>query len=135
MASKSGVKILNFNEVLYHMKKLDLADKAVAAMTRKVLRVPFNKMRTDARRNLKNQGSMRAHDLYKGMSVSTKLSKRLNYFTIAFGGRAIKEKGADGKKRYKNPVNHFHLVNSGTVKRRHKNGKNVGAVGKGTSNA
>lgn len=134
MANNSGITITNFNQVLRHMTKLDLADKYILSGTRKALRIPFNKMRKDSRKNLKSQGSLRSGELYKGLSVRASLSKKLNYFTVVFGGKAPTKKTVDGKKSYTKTANHFHLVNSGTVKRRHKSGKNVGAVGKGKSN-
>lgn len=131
--AKEGFTITNFNQVVKHMMNLDLHDKLNLGKARKALRIPFNKMRKDSRTNLDSQKSNRKGDLRKGLSVSTKAYKSKGYFSVAFGGRAAKTRNSDGSRSYKKTANHFHLVNSGTVKRRHKSGKNVGAVGKATT--
>lgn len=142
MANETGIKITNFNEVIEHMKKLDLLHKDTMSKTRRALKIPFLAMKSAARKNLKAQGSMRNHALYRGLAVGSRLSKTKGYMTVAFGGKAATsydtvgktKSGRDKKRASKGSVNHFHLVNSGTSYRSHKKGKSVGAVGKGTSN-
>jgi hypothetical protein len=95
-----------------HIGKLDLTDRANVSKTRSVLRKPFAKMKSDAKKNLKSQGSVFTGNLERGLGVGSKVSKAKGYMSVAFGGRAKTVKNPDGSK--KKAMNHFHLVNSGT---------------------
>lgn len=129
--AENGIQITNFNQVVKHIKNLDLTDRKNLKDTRRVLKKPFLVMRRNSLSNLKTQGSIRSGNLYKGLSVGSSFKKSKGYFSIAFGART---KATLKGVRKKGAVNHFHLVNTGTRKRYHKsNGKYVGAVGKGKS--
>jgi len=138
MNNGTGVTILNIRQVQQHFKNLDIT-KHVPEV-RKVLKDPFLKMRREARSNLKAQNSMRTGNLYRGLSVGSKFSKAKGYFSIAFGARARAvnknkplRRGKKVNGRMRAAINHFHLVNSGTKRRYHRNFKYVGKVGFGTS--
>lgn len=136
------IRIANWKQVQRHFEKLDITkDKNRIKETRKILKDPMLKMRKTARQNLKTlmtTSPVSTGNLYRGLSVGSKFSKRSGYFSVAFGARSWATNSGKSKRsgryntKWKNraAINHFHLVNSGTKKRYHKNFKNVGAVGK-----
>jgi len=129
MASGSKIVITNMRQVLKHLEDLDVMNPRIRAKVRKAMREPFAEMKKDSRKNLKTQGSIMDGNLYRGLSVGSKFSKSKGYISIAFGGRASKNT------RKGSQATHFHLVNSGTRRRKHKSGKSVGAVGQGRTKA
>lgn len=138
--AQSGISITNFKQVTAHLEKLDLTNKENLKATRKVLKKPFLDMRRISRQNLLGQNSKRTGNLARGLSVGSRFSKVKGYLTVAFGARTKavnankpKRRGKKAGSKMRGSLNHFHLVNSGTKKRYHRNFKSVGAVGKGRS--
>lgn len=124
----TGMTITNFNDVIKHMLKLDLSHKVNIRQTRAALKIPFNKMKSDAKSNLASQGSLgKNRNLYRGLSVGSRISRTKGYMTVAFGARSKK---VNENKKYKGKTNHFHLVNSGTSNRWTNTLRFTGAVGK-----
>jgi len=147
MVYKDGIYIGNLDKVIKAFQYLDISNSPeIRRGAAKVIRVPFLKIRRMSRRNLKAQKSIMTSNLYRGLTVRQKSSKRKGNLSIAFGaavskianksqkfkfGRYATAKGKVRKAvKIKGATNHFHFVNTGTKQRRTKKGYNRGAVGR-----
>lgn len=140
---KNGIKIVNIKLVLKAFEQIDITNPKNRKMVRVAVRKPFVKMKDKSKANLRSQGSYVTGNLYRGLGVGSSFKRSKGRFSVAFGakpkarlrkdrikikrmnvGRSFKRSNIAGK------INHFHLINSGTIKRKTRKGYNRGAVGK-----
>lgn len=146
---KSQITIVNWKEVQEQFKKLDITkNKNSQKRIRTAMKAPFYTIRRQSKATLKSMmatSPVSTGNLAKGLSIGSKFTKRTGYFTIAYGGRGKKiTAGKSARPAHPNagnarskrkggkraPVNHFHLINSGTIRRYHsKSFKATGSVG------
>ena len=141
MNDKTGIEIINEKALLELFKHLDTTHPDTGKQIKRVIKAPFAKMRKKAKVNLIGQNSIKTGNLIRGLSVGSASKRTTAKYFAFFGGRNVGPKAkikvkvfarARTKKQYSRiyAMNHFHLVNSGTVIRKNKKGQNRGSVGK-----